>query len=282
MLRFAILALFAALFVSCASNVPKEGAQTPNQTTTTISTTVIVRDTVKVKDSIFIKETESFRAMQKSIDSLMANRETEKAIDLLRKHVQSYSNLDQLGFRTLQLAGMLHQTGRSAEALAFLESFAVYKPAVNFWIDSANTLYDKITKSSKEETIQQIDPQKLETINSLTAQIRNLKLTNSNPALITNLADSLRFMAPGDSILTWLEKQLPSKSESSDSFCEEQRKLAAENFASSRKNKAKAKTLLSEAIEALDKCLARTPSADMRKKVTQNREVISKELRMEN
>jgi tetratricopeptide (TPR) repeat protein len=220
--------------------------------------------------------------MQKSIDSLLANRETEKAIDMLRKHVQSYSNLDQLGFRTLQLAGMLHQTGRSAEALAFLESFAVYKPAVNFWIDSANTLYDKITKSNREEVMQQISPEKLEIINSLTAQIRNLKLTNSNPALITNLADSLRFMAPGDSILIWLEKQLPSQSESSDSFCEEQRKLAAEKFANSRKNKAKTKALLTEAVEALDKCLARTPSADMRKKVTQNREVISKELRMEN
>jgi tetratricopeptide (TPR) repeat protein len=281
MLRFAILTLFAALFVSCASSAPKEGTQTP-ASTTTVSTTVIVRDTVKVKDSVFIKETESFRAMQKSIDSLLANRETEKAIDMLRKHVQSYSNLDQLGFRTLQLANMLNQTGHSAEALAFLESFAVYKPAVNFWIDSANTLYDKITKSNRVEAIQQIDPEKLEIINSLTAQIRNLKLTNSNPALITNLADSLRFMAPGDSILTWLDKQLPSQSESSDSFCEEQRKLAAEKFASSRKNKAKTKALLTEAVEALDKCLARTPSADMRKKVTQNREVISKELKMEN
>jgi hypothetical protein len=277
MFRFAIFALYAALLASCASNPPQTGAAT-----TTVSTTVIVRDTIKVKDSVFIKETESFRAMQKSIDSLIANRETEKAINMLRKHVQSYSNLDQLGFRTLQLANMLHQTGKSAEALAFLESFAVYKPSVNFWIDSANTLYDKITKSSREEAMRQIAPEKLEIINSLTAQIRNLKLTNSNPALITNLADSLRYMAPGDSILTWLEKQLPSQSENSDSFCEEQRKLAAEKFANSRKNKAKTKALLTEAVEALDKCLARTPSADMRKKVAQNREVISKELRMEN
>jgi tetratricopeptide (TPR) repeat protein len=216
--------------------------------------------------------------MQKSIDSLMANRETEKAIDMLRKHVQSYSNLDQLGFRTLQLANLLHKAGHSAEALAFLESFAVYKPAVNFWIDSANTLYDKITRSNREETILQTSPEKLEAINSLTSQIRNLKLTNSNPALITDLADSLRSLAPGDSVLTWLEKQLPSKFESSDSFCEEQRKSAAEKFANAKKNKAKAKTLLKEAVEALDKCLARTPSADMRKKVTQNREIISKEL----
>jgi len=158
----------------------------------------------------------------------------------------------------------------------------VYKPAVNFWIDSANTLYDKITKRNREEAKQQIDPAKQEAINSLTAQIRNLKNTNANPTLIADMADSLRAMAPGDSVLQWLEKQLPPIEDNSDSFCEEQRKFAAENFANSRKNRTKRAALLKEAIEALDKCLARTPSAEMRKKVTQNREVLSKELKTEN
>ncbi|MDR0518154.1 MAG: hypothetical protein LBH25_14045 [Fibromonadaceae bacterium] len=271
MLRFIIFAALALVIASCAPSVPKAESQT----------TVVIRDTVtdtlKITDSIYVKETESFKTLQKNIDSLLAKKETEKAIELLKKQLQ-YHNLDQLGFRTLQLAGLLHQTGRSAEALAILESFAVYKPAVNFWIDSANTLYDKILGTNREKAMQQITPEKLEAINSLTAQIRNLKLTNKNPAHVMDLADSLRTLAPGDSVLAWLEKQIPSQSESSDSFCEEQRKIAAENFANSRKNKAKAKTFLNEAVEALDKCLARTPSAEMRKKVVQNREQITKEL----
>jgi tetratricopeptide (TPR) repeat protein len=280
MFRLVIFAIFAFVFVSCAPKVPKTEPQTQTIIAGDTARSTIV-DTIKITDSIYVKETESFKALQKSIDSLIANRETEKAIVLLKKQVHYHNNLDQLGFRTLQLANLLHQTGHSAEALAILETFAVYKPAINTWIDSANALYDKITTVNKNRTAK-IDSEKLEIINSLTAQIRNLKNTNMNPALITDLADSLRSIAPGDSVLAWLEKQIPSQIETSDSFCEEQRKIAAASFAASRKNKAKANALLAEAIEALDKCLAKTPSADMRKKVAQNREVLAKELKTGN
>lgn len=279
MLRFAIFVMFAVMLVSCTGKVPEVEPQNP--------VTVFVRDTVhntlvdtlKIRDSIFVRETESFKALQKSVDSLIARREPEKAIDLLKKQVHYYNNLDQLGFRTLQLASLLYQTGHSAEALAILESFAVYKPAINFWIDSANVLYDKIMGRTGPASLSPIDSAKLETISSLTAQIRNLKNTNANPVLILDLADSLRSIAPGDSVLAWLEKQLPSQTESSDAFCEEQRKIAADKFAASRKNKAKTDALLNEAIEALNKCLAKTPSAETRRKVTQNREILEKERR---
>jgi len=287
MLRFAI-SVFVVALVSCAGNAPQKEQRA--KTAVVIDTVHKTRiDTLKIIDSIFIKQTESFRILQKSIDSLIAKRETGKAIELLKQQVQYHNNLDQLGFRTLQLANLLHQTGHSAEALVILEGFAVYKPAINLWIDSANTLYDKITTANRNgigsissDRASQEDSEKLEIINSLTAQIRNLKNTKANPILITDLADSLRSIAPGDSVLAWLEKQLPSQTESSDAFCEEQRKTAAEKFAASRKNKTKASALLSEAIEALDKCLAKTPSAEMKKKVEQNKEVLSKELKMEN
>ena len=278
MLRF-IFAIFAIMLVSCASNIP----QTEQQTAATVKDTVhnVFIDTLKITDSIFIKEIPSFKDLQKNIDSLIARKETENAIELLKIQIQYHNNPDQLGFRTLQLANLLYQTGHSAEALAILESFAVYKPAINSWIDSANTLYDKITTTSKGDKAQ-IDPARLETINSLTAQIRGLKSTNANPILIIDLADSLRSLAPGDSVLRWLEKQIPSQYESSDSFCEEQRKIATDKFAASRKNRAKAAALLTEAIEALDKCLAKTPSTEMKKKVMQNREILAKELKTEN
>jgi len=285
MLRFAT-AIFIIMLVSCAGNKPEPKAEPRVRTAVVRDTVHNVRiDTLKIVDSIFIKQTESFKILQKSIDSLIAKRETGKAIELLKQQIQYHNNLDQLGFRTLQLASLLHQTGHSAEALAILEGFAVYKPAINFWIDSANTLYDKITAANKNgagDRTSQVDSEKLEIINSLTAQIRNLKNTKANPVLITDLADSLRSIAPGDSVLAWLEKQLPSQTESSDAFCEEQRKTAAEKFAASRKNKTKAKALLSEAIEALDKCLAKTPSVEMKKKVEQNKDVLSKEWKMEN
>jgi len=278
MLRTIAIILFAVMLLSCASSVPKTEQCSPQEPPAPpVVETRVVTDTLKITDSIFVRETESFRTLQKSIDSLISRKETGKAIELLKKQVQYYNNLDQLGFRTLQLTNLLYQNGHEAEALAILESFAVYKPAINFWIDSANSLYDKITKTNRSEAKPQIDPVKQETINSLTAQIRNLKNTNANPALIADMADSLRAMAPGDSILQWLEKQIPPIDDNSDSFCEEQRKFAAENFANSRKNKAKKSALLNEAIEALDKCLARTPSAEMRKKVTQNREILSNE-----
>jgi len=144
---------------------------------------------------------------------------------------------------------------------------------VNYWIDSANALYDKIATVSRSQEVK-VDSSKQEIVNSLTAQIRNLKNANANPALMESLADSLRAIAPGDSILTWLAKQVPSQTETSDIFCEEQRKIAASNFAASRKNKAKEKALLTEAIAALDKCLERTPSPDMKKKVEQNKDIL--------
>jgi tetratricopeptide (TPR) repeat protein len=286
MFRFAIFAMFAVTLISCASSAPQVEPQSP--------VTIVLRDTVhntivdtlKIRDSILVRETESFKALQKSVDSLIARREPEKAIDLLKKQVQYHNNLDQLGFRTLQLASLLYQTGHSAEALAILESFAVYKPAINFWIDSANVLYDQIMTANRGRVSDAAgskssaaDSAKLEAINSITSQIRNLKNANANPLLIIDLADSLRSMAPSDSVLAWLEKQLPSQTESSDSFCEEQRKVAADKFAASRKNKAKADALLGEAIESLDKCLAKTPSAEMRKKVMQNKEILEKERR---
>jgi tetratricopeptide (TPR) repeat protein len=286
---FAVIAVIAVMLVSCAGSTPGTPQVEPQSSVTvfvrdTVHNTVI--DTLKIRDSILVRETESFKALQKSVDSLIARREPEKAIDLLKKQVQYHNNLDQLGFRTLQLAGLLYQTGHSAEALAILESFAVYKPAINFWIDSANVLYDRIMTANRGgigdaagSRSSAVDSAKLETVNSLTAQIRNLKRVNANPLSIIDLADSLRSMAPGDSVLAWLEKQLPSQTESSDSFCEEQRKVAADRFAASRKNKAKADTLLGEAIEALDKCLSKTPSAEMRKKVTQNKEILEKERR---
>jgi len=56
-----------------------------------------------------------------------------------------------------------------------------------------------------------------------------------------------------------------------------QRTFAAENFAASRKNKAKANALLTETIAALDKCLAKNPSSDMKKTVEQDKEVLKKE-----
>jgi TolA-binding protein len=269
-MRYFILFASILLLVACASNVPPP-VQPQIQTNT-----VVVRDTVRTTDSIYVKETQSFKTLQKSIDSLSAKKETEKAIELLKKQVQYYKNLDQLGFRALQLANLLHKTGHSAEALAILESFAVYKPSVNFWIDSANALYDKIAAVNRNQDVK-VDSSKQEIINSLTAQIRNLKNANANPAFIENLADSLRTIAPGDSVLAWLDKQVPSQLESSDAFCEEQRKIAAANFAASRKNKAKENALLTEAIAALDKCLARTPSPDMKKKVEQNKEILEKE-----
>jgi hypothetical protein len=269
MYRFAILAAIAALLAACAGSKPQPQQQTaPQQTTVIIRDTVHRADTLKITDSVFVKEIETFKTLQKSIDSLVARGEKEKAIELLKTQLQGY-NLAHLGSRTLQLANMLHQAGYNAEAVAILEGFAVYKPAINNWIDSANALYDKIISASKGSP---------EAINSLTAQIRNLKNTNSNPALIIELADSLRSLAPGDSVLAWLEKQLPPSLDNSDSFCEEQRKAAADKFASSRQNKAKAKSLLDEAIEALDKCLARTPSADMRNKVMQNKAVLEKDM----
>jgi tetratricopeptide (TPR) repeat protein len=275
MFRFVTTAFFAIMLVSCASSGVRVAER--SQTSVTVRDTVRIVDTLKIIDSVFLKQTESFKDLQKSIDSLIARGQTEKAIDLLKRQVQFHNNLDQLGFRTLQLANLFYQTGHGAEALAILESFAVYKPAINLWIDSANTLYDKITRVNRVEVKLQIDSAKLEAINSLTAQIRNLKNVNADPAFIMDLADSLRSIAPGDSVLAWLEKQIPSATENSDSFCEEQRKFAAEHFASSRKNKAKASTFLNEAIEALDKCLARTPSVEMRRKVTQNREILEKE-----
>ncbi len=273
-MRYFILFISIFLLVACAGKAPPPKVE-PKTEHRVKTNTVVVRDTITLRttDSVYIKETESFRALQKSIDSLIARKETDKAIDLLKKQVHYYNNLDQLGFRTLQLANLLHKTGRSAEALAILESFAVYKPAVNFWIDSANTLYDKISSVSKSQEIK-VDPEKQEIINSLTAQIRNLK--NANPALMEDLADSLRSIAPGDSVLAWLAKQMPSQSENSDVFCEEQRKIAAANFAASRKNKAKENALLTEAIDALNKCLAKTPSPDMKKKVEQNKEILEK------
>jgi len=278
MLRLAISAIIAAMLASCAKSPPP-------QTEPLAKTTVIVRDTVrttiidtlKITDSIFIKETETFKTLQKSIDSLIAIGKKENAIEMLKTQVQSY-NLAHLGSRTLQLANLLHQTGRSAEALAILESFAVHKPTINSWIDSANSLYDKIIVTYKTNVEVKVDPIKQETINSLTAQIRNLRNTNANPALILDLADSLRTIAPGDSILAWLEKQMPQQVDNSNPFCEEQRKTAADKFATARQNKTRAKALLNEAIEALDKCLAGTPSADMRKKVIQNREVLMNEM----
>jgi len=274
-MRYFILFTSIFLFAACAGKAPQP--QTEPKAEPQIQTnTVVVRDTIKTTDSIYVKETESFKVLQKSIDSLIARKETDKAIELLKKQVQYYNNLDQLGFRTLQLANLLHKTGRSAEALAILESFAVYKPAVNFWIDSANVLYDKIAAVSKNQEVK-VDSSKLEIINSLTAQIRNLKNANANPVLMEDLADSLRAIAPGDSVLAWLAKQVPSKVESSDAFCEEQRKIAAANFATSRKNPAKASPLLTEAIAALDKCLEKTPSQDMKKKVEQNKDILEKE-----
>jgi len=274
-----VVVVFAIMLISCASKSPKVKQQ-PKTPTATKKDTVHSKmaDTLKITDSVFIKEAISFRTLQRSIDSLIATRNTEKAIELLKIQIQYHNNLDQLGFRTLQLANLLYQTGRSAEALAVLESFAVYKPAINSWIDSANVLYNKITVMNKSGK-NQIDPSKREIINSLTAQIRSLKITKADPVLIIELADSLRSIAPGDSVLAWLEKQVPSQYEKADSFCEEQRKIASEKFAASRKNKAKASALLTESIEALDKCLAKTPSADMKKKVTQNREILAKELK---
>jgi len=279
-----ILATFVIISVSC-STTGKQKTQSANTTVvrTEVRTDTIHRVHTNFRTDTFtvtVKETESFKSLQKSIDSLLARRETGKAIDMLKQQVQNHSNLDQLGFRTLQLATLLHQNGRSAEALAFLEGFAVYKPAINFWIDSANTLYDRISAANRGSTT--VDPAKQEAINAITAKIRNLKNVNANPSLIISLADSLRSLSPGDSVLIWLEKQLPSKTESSDAFCEDQRKVAAEKFAASRKNKAKANALLAEAIEALDKCLAQTPSADMRKKVQQNKDILAKELKVEN
>ncbi|MCL1957540.1 MAG: hypothetical protein FWF63_09475 [Fibromonadales bacterium] len=276
-MRYFIIFTSIFLFVACASKAPPPQVE-PQAEPQIQTNTVFVRDTIRTTDSVYIKETESFRTLQKSIDSLIARKETDKAIDLLKKQVHYYNNLDQLGFRTLQLANLLHKTGRSAEALAILESFAVYKPAVNFWIDSANVLYDKIATVSVIKSPEvKVDTEKQEIINSLTSQIRNLKNANANPALIEDLADSLKAIAPGDSVLAWLAKQMPSKLENSNTFCEEQRKIAAANFAASRKNKAKAKELLTEAIDALDKCLAKTPSPDMKKKVEQNKEILEKE-----
>jgi len=273
-MRYFLLFTSLFLFVACAGKTPPPQVE-PQTGSQTQTSTVFVRDTIRTTDSVYIKETESFRTLQKSIDSLIARKETDKAIDLLKKQVHYYNNLDQLGFRTLQLANLLHKTGRSAEALAILESFAVYKPAVNFWIDSANTLYDKIAAVSKSQETK-VDHEKLEVINSLTAQIRNLKNANANPALMEDLADSLRSIAPGDSVLAWLARQMPSQLENSDTFCEEQRKIAAANFAASRKNKAKENALLTEAIAALDKCLDRNPSPDMKKKVEQNKDILEK------
>jgi hypothetical protein len=268
------------MLASCVSNIPQAEQQPQTSTATKDTVYNAITDTIKIIDSIFIKETISFKALQKSIDSLITGRKAENAIELLKIQIQYYNNLDQLGFRTLQLANLLYQTGHSTEALAILEGFAVYKPAINSWIDSANALHDKIVAVNKNDK-KQIDS-KLEIINSLTAQIRGLKSTNASLDIITELADSLRFIAPGDSVLAWLEKQVPSQYERSDSFCEEQRKVAAEKFAASRKNKAKANALLTEAIEALDKCLAKTPSIEMKEKVTRNREILVKELKVGN
>jgi tetratricopeptide (TPR) repeat protein len=273
------IAVFFIMLTSCGSNKPQAEHQ-PQPPAASAKDTVYstVTDTLKITDSIFTKEAISFKNLQKSIDSLIAGRKAESAIELLKIQVQYHNSLDQLGFRTLQLANLLYQTGHSAEALAVLESFAVYKPAINSWIDSANALHDKIMVMNKSGK-NQIESPKLEVINSLTAQIRSLKITKADPILIIELADSLRSIAPGDSVLAWLEKQVPSQYERADSFCEEQRKVASEKFAASRKNRAKANALLTEAIEALDKCLAKTPSAGMKSKVTQNREILVKELK---
>jgi len=272
---------FLIMLTSCATKKPKVKHQPPSSPTARDTIYSKISDTLKITDSVFIKEAVSFRALQRSIDSLIAGRRMESAIELLKIQVQYHNNLDQLGFRTLQLANLLYQTGRSAEALAVLEGFAVYKPSIVSWIDSANSLHDKIIALNRNNKIQTDQP-KTEVINSLTAQIRNLKSTNANPVLIIELADSLRSIAPGDSILAWLDKQVPSQYERADSFCEEQRKVASEKFAASRKNKAKANSLLTEAIDALDKCLAKTPSAGMKSKVMQNKEILVKELKAGN
>jgi len=272
------IAAFSIMLTSCGGTKPQTGQQTQSPSVTKDTVYSRISDTLKITDSVYIKEAISFRALQKTIDSLISARKTEDAIELLKIQVQSHNNLDQLGFRTLQLANLLYQTGHNAEAIAILESFAVYKPRIISWIDSADALHDKILALNKNKA--PVEPPNKEVINSLTAQIRVLKSTKANPAAIIELADSLRSISPGDSVLAWLEKQVPSQYERADAFCEEQRKVATDKFAASRKrDKAKANALLTEAIEALDKCLAKTPSAGMKETVTKNREILVKELK---
>jgi len=96
--------------------------------------------------------------------------------------------------------------------------------------------------------------------------------TSQIPVLESNVKSEKQ---SGFAVMAQAKKKLEEKSvQDSDAFCEEQRKFAAINFAASRKNKAKEKTLLTEAIAALDKCLAKNPSPEMRKKIEQNKDVL--------
>jgi tetratricopeptide (TPR) repeat protein len=276
MIRLVIAIATIATLISCAGK--KEPAATGPAPVVRDTIHSIRTDTLKITDSVVVKETETFKSLQKSIDSLVAKGEEEKAIVLLKTLVLQYNPV-YMGPRTVQLANLLHKTGRSAEALAILESFAVYKPSINSWIDSANALYEKILAENKYVSEGKIDSAKLEIINSLTSQIRNLKNIKASPALIIELADSLRAIAPGDSVLAWLDKQVPAQIENSDPFCEEQIKIATDKFSSSRRNKPKEKALLTESIAALDRCLAKTPSENMKKMIIKRREILNKALK---
>lgn len=63
----------------------------------------------------------------------------------------------------------------------------------------------------------------------------------------------------------------------SDSYCEEQRKIAAERFASARRAPKSAAAYLDEAIAALDRCLQDYPEAPVAEKVRQNRTLLVNE-----
>jgi hypothetical protein len=181
-----------SFFIACGSSAPvteinplvlKETEALVIKTPTPDS--IQKKDSVVKPDSLIIPIDTSTL----SVDSII---EEKKLV------VNPYRDIPALVQEVLKYADTLLSKGKSDSAAAYLEQFIVLKPLWDEWQKEAQNIYLRTKKTQA---------MRAEEFKSLTLQIINMNSVGASYDLIKTFTDSLVSLNPGDSLISWVEKQ---------------------------------------------------------------------------
>ncbi len=114
------------------------------------------------------------------------------------KAADPYTEIPALIQSIFDYADTLYKAGYTDSASAYLERFRVIKPLWAQWESKADSMLNEFGKTRAE---------KAKAYEPMVFQIQNMNRANANYDLVSETADSLIALAPGDSLTQWAKAQ---------------------------------------------------------------------------
>ncbi len=219
-MRFAFLIIVSLVLFGCAANQQtlqaapnpsvsiekfEDSSLTAHKQETESVNKNLVSDFQNLEEKTLAEKVQEEESMKTELPPIPAQTDTNQTEAQIPEEklvsaptLNPFAEIQQSANAAFLKADSLIQAGKNDSAVVLLDQLLVLKPLWNSWMERAEAMRNKATDSMQQHS---------ESFASLTAQILNENRARGDFLTIQLLADSLRSLNPGDSLLAFAQKQ---------------------------------------------------------------------------